>query len=881
MQRCSIVLREVLLVAVLLAGYTPAQNTDAEAAPAVVARDPAKVASVRPLEPAAAIAAIELPAGYHLELVASEPMIHEPSLLAFDGNGRIYVAEMRTYMQDIDGTGAHEPVSRVSLLQDTDGDGQIDKHSVFIDGLVLPRMILTLEDSILVRETNTLDLHEYRDTDGDGVADEKTLVFEGGKRGGNLEHQPSGLDWNIDNHLYVTYTSRRYSYRNGKVTAHKLAAGDGQWGMTHDDWGQCFYSRAGGEVVASNFQQNMQYGKLSVPGEFEQDFEICWPIDDVPDVQGGKRRVRDDNTLNHFTGCCGQVVYRGDRLPADLYGNLFVPEPVGRLIRRATVADEGGKRVLRNAHPGSEFLRTKDANFRPINMYTAPDGTLYIVDMYRGIIQEGNWVREGSYLRGVVQEYGLDQNIGRGRIYRLVHDDFERGAQPRMLEETSEQLVAHLAHPNGWWRDTAQKLLVLRGDTDAVTPLRRMLVSHSSPVARNHAMWTLHGMGRLRVVDLIVRLKDQAPEVRASAVRASESFLPEAKNRRLVKAVRAAAADADARVVLQVLRTLLYCKVVGHEADVDAIVAAHADNDAIEHTAKKYYDRLAKEQAEAERRAEIARANAALAAAVGRGADIYQTLCFTCHGNDGEGMPVPGGNGGRLAPSLQGSLRVLGSPHRLGRIVLQGLAGPVDGKTYPGEMAPMAANDDAWVADVMTFVRNSWGNEADQITKADVAKLRTELQPRKKPWTLKELQTLDPVVLARSDWKLTSNRGAKQLRRAVDGKADTRWSCGRPQKPGTFVQIELPEAVEVFGVRLDTAGSADDFPVGYEVHVSLDGSSWGDAVATGAGKKKLPVIRWDPAPARFVRITQTGKSGNWYWSVHELELFGQGNPLPK
>ncbi|MCA8966775.1 MAG: protein containing Coagulation factor 5/8 type, partial [Planctomycetes bacterium] len=444
----------------LLAAAANAQ----EQASGSVAPDPDKLASVAPLAPEDAMAAIELPPGYHLELVACEPMIREPAALAWDGNGRMYVAELRTYMQDIDGTGELEPTSRVSLLDDTDGDGRMDRHTVFVDGLVLPRMILTLQDSIVVRETGTLDLFEYRDTDGDGVADEKKLVFAGGPRGGNLEHQPSGLDWNVDNLLYVTYTDRRYRYRDGKISALPLPAGDGQWGMTHDDWGQCFYSRAGGEVVAANFQQNMQYGRLDLPGQLAAGFDECWPIDAIPDVQGGPARIRADNTLNHFTGCCGQVVYRGGRLPPELYGNLFVPEPVGRLVRRATVGDDRGKRVLTNAHPGAEFLRTKDANFRPVNMYTAPDGTLYIVDMYRGIIQEGNWVQKGSYLRGVVQQYGLDRNIGRGRIYRLVHDGYTRGPRPRMLDESAAELVAHLGHPNGWWRDTAQKLIVLRGD---------------------------------------------------------------------------------------------------------------------------------------------------------------------------------------------------------------------------------------------------------------------------------------------------------------------------------------------------------------------------------------------------------------------------------
>lgn len=842
--------------------------------------DPKKVAQVQPLSPADAMAAIELPPGYRLELVASEPMIHEPAVIAWDGNGRMYVAEMRTYMQDIDGTGAHDPVSRVSLLEDTDGDGRMDKHSVFIDELVLPRMILTLQDSIIVRETNTLDLHEYRDTDGDGVADEKTLVFEGGKRGGNLEHQPSGLDWNLDNYLYVTYTNKRYRFADGKITAHAMPAGDGQWGMTHDDWGQCFYSRAGGEVVAAQFQQNMQYGKLSLPGQLAEGFNECWPIDDVPDVQGGKRRVRDDGSLNHFTGCCGQVVFRGDRLPADLQGNLFVPEPVGRLIRRATVTDRDGTRVLTNAHEGSEFLRTKDANFRPINMYTAPDGTMYIVDMYRGIIQEGNWVRKGSYLRGVVQEYALDKNIGRGRIYRLVHDDFEPGPKPRMLDESTAELVAHLAHANGWWRDTAQKLIQLRNDRSVVPALRKMMTTHASALARTHAMWTLDGLGMLKHRDLMARFLDADAKVRAQAVHAAERFLVDKPAPEFALAFAALAADPDVSVLLQVVRTALWTKVPGHGALVEAIVKQHEGNEAIELTAKSYFDRVAKEKAEAARRAEIAKQNALLAASVERGATIYKSLCFACHGNDGEGMPVPGQKGMKLAPTLIGSPRVLGSKDRLARIVLHGLMGPVDGKTYPGVMAAMSQNDDAWIADALTYVRNSWGNEAPLVATKEIEAIRKTSEGRTEPWTLAQLKQFDPPIAARRSWKLTSNRAKNQLQHAVDGKPDTRWSSNRPQRPGTWVQIELNEAARIEGLSLETAASPNDFPKRFEVHTSLDGKNWGKPVARGKGSRN-PVIRFDPVHARFVKITQTGKKQGLYWSIHELELFGEGHPLPK
>jgi hypothetical protein len=201
-----------------------------------------------------------------------------------------------------------------------------------------------------------------------------------------------------------------------------------------------------------------------LPDEFAPGFKEVWPL---VGLAGRGRRAealpREDKTLNHFTATCGQEIYRGDQLP-ELRGDLFFAEPVGRLIRRAKVEQKDGVITLSNPYEKSEFIRSTDPNFRPVNMVTAPDGSLYIVDMYRGIIQEGSWVQPGGHLRGMVEKHGLQNNIGRGRIYRLVRDETKPAKQPRMLEETPAQLVGHLAHANGWWRDTAQKLLVLRGD---------------------------------------------------------------------------------------------------------------------------------------------------------------------------------------------------------------------------------------------------------------------------------------------------------------------------------------------------------------------------------------------------------------------------------
>jgi len=329
------------------------------------------------------------------------------------------------------------------------------------------------------------------------------------------------------------------------------------------------------------------------------------------------------------------------------------------------------------------------------------------------------------------------------------------------------------------------------------------------------------------------------------------------------------------------LRTAIYTKLPGYEALVEGVVRSRKDHDVLRLTAKKYFDRIAKEKAEAARRAEIAKANAELADAVTRGATIYQSLCFSCHGNDGEGMPVPGNDKARLAPTLRGSPRALGSIERLARIVLQGLMGPVDGKTYPGVMAAMASNDDAWIADVLTFVRNSWGNEASLVTEQEIAKIRSELKRRRMPWTLGQLERFDPVLLARKRWQLKSNRSRGQLKHAVDGKSSSRWTSNRPQQAGTWLTVELPEATELTGIDLETRGSANDFPQSYEVRTSTDGEKWSDPIASGDGKRDDSVIRWAPVTTRFLKVTQTGKKRGLYWSIHELHLFGHGNVLPK
>jgi glucose/arabinose dehydrogenase len=190
--------------------------------------------TARYLSPEESMKTMYLPKGYHMELVASEPMIQEPVAITWDGNGRMYVAEMLTYMKDADATGEQLPWSRVMLLQDTDNDGKMDKSSVFIDSLLLPRMMQSAGNELLVNETNSINITSYSDTNGDGKADVKKVIYKNDKyvpSDANMEHQRSGLDWNLDNWMYMTYDPVWLRYTNGSIKVDTITSGvDGQWG---------------------------------------------------------------------------------------------------------------------------------------------------------------------------------------------------------------------------------------------------------------------------------------------------------------------------------------------------------------------------------------------------------------------------------------------------------------------------------------------------------------------------------------------------------------------------------------------------------------------------------------------------------------------------
>ena len=794
------------------------------------------------LTPAEELKLIELQDGYYLELVLSDPQIEEPVDIQFDGNGRMYVLEMRNYMNDADAKDQEAGTGVVSRHEDTNGDGVYDKHSIFASKLVLPRKIMVLDKGVVIGETHTHDLKYYEDTTGDGVADKIEMFHEGGSRGGNMEHQPNGFVWALDNWWYSTYNGFRYrlSTETNKLVQENMR-GQSQWGIAQDLYGKVWYNDAGGEKGPMSYQHHLLYG-TSGTGKTGSEYSLVWPIDNYPDTQGGHRRLRKDNTLNHFTATCGQSVFSGDGLPSDLVGDLIFSEPVGRLVRRTKVVeDEEGVVSLKNAYPNSEFIRSPDPNFHVVNSATAPDGTLYLVDMYRGIIQHGDWVTKGSYLRGIIDAYGLGKNVDRGRIWRLRHKDFKYNKTlPKMLEEAPAALVAHLNHPNGWWRMEAQKLIVLKADKSVVPALIKMAQSDSSHLGRIHALWTLEGLGSITPAIVTVAAADKHPRVREAACRLGEPYY--SGTGELAALAITLAADPVGLVRKQAALSMRYAKHASAPQPAPA-------------PGKGRYDK--KEMA-----------------LIKQGEAVYSTLCTTCHGADGKGFTTD--DKLVMGPSLVGSPRVNGHPALSVSTVLYGLEGPIDGKTYAAQlMVPMGTNDDKWVAGVISYIRTSFGNIGAPITPEMVAKIRKS-DARKKHWTQAEIEKAhDMVMTDRSKWILTASTNPGALKNAIDGKMSTRYDTKGVQKKGMWLNIELPETRRVSGIVLNNIPSANDGAKEFKVEASTDGKTWSVVIAKGkAGKPNNEILFPKAVQAKHLKITLGANHGGNYWSIHDLQLHG-------
>ena len=856
------------------------------AAPA--ADDPANAAAdLSPKPPVVPLSAAEqatrfwLPPGYRLEPVLSDPEIDSPAQIAFDGNGRMFLVELRGYVQTLDGIDSISPVGRISMHEDRDNDGVFEHHSTFVDKLLFPRFVMPFgADSILTMETNADEVWRYTDTNKDGVADKKELFTANFGRAGNVEAQQASLLWGMDNWIYSTVNAFRLRWTPHGLLKEPTGPNGAQWGTTQDNQGKIWF-QGGSSGMPGYFQFPVHYGSFPYPDQFEPNLNIMWgaPIL-VGDIQAGLPGTRmPDGSLIYGTAAAGNEIYRGDRLPKDLIGDYLYGETVARIVRRLRPVKTEGLTQLQNVYPRSEFIRSVDPLFRPADIAAAPDGTLYIADLYRGIIEGAEWAKEGTYLRKKISQYGLDKVIGHGRVWRLRYDGIEPDrTQPRMLDEAPAQLVAHLGHPNGWWRDTAQQLLVLKQDSSVAATLRRIVRTSKNTLERFHALWTLEGLGVLDADLVREAMKDGDPQMRMQALRASET-LYKAGDKSFAADYRAMANDKDTDVVIHALLTLNLLKVTDATGTLQAIAAANQSR-GVQFVA----DRILNPPANAGRGGGrgVPAFTPEQQATLDRGSAIYAEICFSCHGDDGRGAPLPGAAAGAtMAPTLAGSPRVNGHRDYVINAVLHGLSGPIDGRTYPQVMVAMGSNKDQWIADVASYIRNSFGNSGSWVSPADVGRVRASTGSRKTPWTIADLEaSLPRPVIPDAEWKVTASHNSTDAAGALNF---ARWTSGAPQQSGMWFQIELPAPLLLTEIQFDspTIGGgrsgpapATTFPRGYRVDVSDDGASWSAPVAQGEGTGRTTTITFSPVRAKFIRITQTATIDSAPpWGIERLRLY--------
>ena len=513
-------------------------------------------------EPAAALKTFAVRPGFHAELVAAEPMINSPVAIAVDESGAAYVVEMRDYSER-----RPEALGRIRRLTDTDGDGQYDHATVFLDNLPWPTAVTCWEGGIFLGSTP--DLIYAKDTDGDGVADVREIVFTGfaqryapfATNQLNVQALMNSFQWGLDDRIHGATSmsggevrrvdsafTRAWRQRHGAVPPDstpqdvspplslsgrdfsfdprtlemRSEPGGGQHGMTFDD--------AGRKFVCSNSDhlQWLAYQDQSSPANPAHDLpsprrsiaadgaaaevfrrspdepwrilRTKWRVAGVVEgmIEGGGR------PSGYFTGATGVTIYRGDAYGSEFLGDAFIADCGSNLIHRKKLrraADGSGWVGERAADETQrEFLASTDNWFRPVQFYNAPDGCLWVIDMYRETI-EHPW----SIPPNLKRNLNLDSGRDRGRVWRLVPDSTPPQRTPRTIRrnETIPDLVQLLTHPNAWHRDTAARLLWERMDPDTVPELQRLLNESPSALGRRHALALL--TAQIRVADSELR----------------------------------------------------------------------------------------------------------------------------------------------------------------------------------------------------------------------------------------------------------------------------------------------------------------------------------------------------------------------------------------
>ena len=541
---------------------------------------------LKPTEPAAVMKTFSVRPGFHLELAAHEPQVVSPVALSFDEKGRMYVVEMIDYSERRD-----ERLSRIRLLEDKDGDGVYETSKVFVQDLPWATGVICYGGGVFV--VASPDLIWFKDTNGDGVADERKVIFTGFAEGRdklNMQALPNSLNWGLDDRIHVATgpnggilknlvrtndapldVNRRDFSFNPKTFELFPENGGGQNGMSYDSQGRKYTSSNSRHLMAYMFDakyaaRNPNYPLPSPivdipvdgpaaevyrtsPDEAWRVIRTKWRVEGTVKgmVEGGGR------PSGYFTGATGGTIYRGNAYPPEFQENAFIGDAGSNLVHRKRIRPEGVGVLAERAadEQKSEFVASSDNWFRPVQFANAPDGCLYIIDMYREVI-EHPW----SIPESIKKFIDLNSGNDRGRIYRAAPDGFKQPARPILGRVDTAELVATLEHPNGWHRDTAARLLYERQDSGAVPLLVNLLQQSKSNYGRLHALHALSGQKALKVDHVLLALRDKDPIVREHAIKLAEDFVTQPAGDSLTKALLAMTGDASLNVRYQLAFTL-------------------------------------------------------------------------------------------------------------------------------------------------------------------------------------------------------------------------------------------------------------------------------------------------------------------------------------
>jgi putative membrane-bound dehydrogenase-like protein len=537
----------------------------------------------QPKSPQESLATIEIRGGLRIELVASEPMIRSPVAIDFGPDGKVWVAEMIDYGCK-DGETC-PPAGRVSVLEDRDGDGEFETATVFLDKIAEPMGIKLWRKGILISAAP--DLLYAEDTDGDGKADivQKMLTgFDvenpqarlnaltfgldgwleaGTMRGGKVKNL-RGEEIDVPNHDF------RFQPDTGAIDPEN---GRTENSRVRDDWGNWFGTDNG--VLCFHYPLSDRYVRRNA--------NLLPPPLEVYVVRGtpaqrlfprGKIVLLPlSGPRGSATAACGIGIYRDELLGPEFAGNAFSCEPVGQLVHRMILRPKGSTFTAERAadEAKSEFLSSTDNWFRPVQARTGPDGALWIVDMYRYVIEHSRWIP-----KEVQDELDVYAGNNLGRVYRVLPKDKQHQRLPQFDKLNTQQLATAMDSPNGTLRDMIQQMLVWKADATAAEPLTDLARNSTRPAVRLQALCTLDLLGKLSDGQIETALADSHPGVRRQAVRLAESRLK--KSPKLLDAVLKLAADPDAFVALQLACSLGETEDPRKIAALSRVAKNHADD---------------------------------------------------------------------------------------------------------------------------------------------------------------------------------------------------------------------------------------------------------------------------------------------------------------